>query len=186
MKIYEAIENVRREVGVIQKTGHNPHFKNDYMTLTGIHSELDKLLDSHDLIVSQFVDGLRLVTAVYIKGFEDEKLVTEIPLVGANNMQQLGSAITYARRYSIVAIFGILDKDDDGNEASGKEPKKDKGLIPATKDVLLIAKQKELIALIGDDIKKAEDLKKELNITANVNSMSIPQLNDMIAKAKEK
>ena len=36
-----------------------------------------------------------------------------------NDPQAFGSAITYAKRYALSAIFGITsDKDDDGNEAT--------------------------------------------------------------------
>ncbi len=43
---------------------------------------------------------------------------SECPVVGATDMQKLGSAITYARRYSLSAICSIAaDEDDDGNAA---------------------------------------------------------------------
>ena len=35
-----------------------------------------------------------------------------------NDMQQLGGAITYAKRYSLVSLFGLSEEDDDGNKAS--------------------------------------------------------------------
>ena len=35
-------------------------------------------------------------------------------------MQQLGSAVTYARRYSLLPLLNIETEDDDGNLASGK------------------------------------------------------------------
>jgi hypothetical protein len=37
----------------------------------------------------------------------------------ANNPQQQGSAITYARRYALAAIFNLNQEDDDANSASG-------------------------------------------------------------------
>ena len=118
MKLFELINVVKGEIGKIQKSGYNPHFKNNYMTLESISQELEPVLHKNGLIVLQYVDGLRLVMEVRVSGTE-EKIVTEMPLIGATNMQQLGAAITYARRYQIVAFFGILDKDDDGNDASG-------------------------------------------------------------------
>jgi hypothetical protein len=36
------------------------------------------------------------------------------------DMQQLGSAVTYARRYQLVSLLGLEAEDDDGNYASGK------------------------------------------------------------------
>jgi hypothetical protein len=40
-----------------------------------------------------------------------------------NDMQGLGSAITYARRYGLQAITGLPTEDDDGNHASKVQPK---------------------------------------------------------------
>ena len=46
-------------------------------------------------------------------------------IIDKTNMQAIGSAISYARRYSLLVLFGIAQSDDDGNEASGrKEPLK--------------------------------------------------------------
>lgn len=45
------------------------------------------------------------------------------PLKLSDNPQQMGSAVTYARRYSLLAITGVAaeDEDDDGNAASGRQ-----------------------------------------------------------------
>jgi len=44
------------------------------------------------------------------------------PMLGGGDMQKLGSAITYARRYSIAMLFGLVaDEDDDGAKASEPE-----------------------------------------------------------------
>ena len=54
----------------------------------------------------------------------DEKISSELPLLGVgNNMQTLGSAVTYARRYGLQAIIcsSSSDKDDDGNATLSPE-----------------------------------------------------------------
>jgi hypothetical protein len=48
----------------------------------------------------------------------------------------------------------------------------------------LVSLQKELVKLIGDNIEKADSLKKELNITNNVQNMTESELKKMIDKAK--
>ena len=46
-----------------------------------------------------------------------ESFVTAIPLVlGKNDMQGLGSAITYARRYGIMSLLNLPAEDDDGEQ----------------------------------------------------------------------
>jgi len=44
-------------------------------------------------------------------------------LVGKNDMQGLGSAITYARRYGLMCLSGVAPEDDDGNKAAENKPK---------------------------------------------------------------
>jgi len=46
-----------------------------------------------------------------------------VPAVNTYNVQAFGSALTYARRYSLMAALGIAGEDDDGNDASGKGKK---------------------------------------------------------------
>jgi hypothetical protein len=41
-------------------------------------------------------------------------------LVGESDMQKAGSAVTYARRYTLGALLAMKAEDDDGNTASGK------------------------------------------------------------------
>jgi hypothetical protein len=47
---------------------------------------------------------------------------TDGPLAfnGGSNPQQAGSAITYARRYALSALLGVLAEDDDGESAQGR------------------------------------------------------------------
>jgi hypothetical protein len=60
-----------------------------------------------------------------------EQLRGHVPLLNTKgDMQGLGSAITYARRYGLAAIVGVCPEDDDGNAASEK-PKAAPVAVPA-------------------------------------------------------
>jgi hypothetical protein len=49
-----------------------------------------------------------------------------VPLiVSKNDMQGYGSAVTYARRYGLMAMAGIAPEDDDGNAAAKSAPKQE-------------------------------------------------------------
>jgi len=120
MNIYEAINNVKLSLGKIHKDGKNPHFKSTHLTLAGISEALEPVLAENKLALLQRVNGLSLITELRLLGSDgDNYLLTDMPLIG-NDMQKLGSAITYARRYSIVALFGILDTDDDAETTMGR------------------------------------------------------------------
>jgi len=73
------------------------------------------------IIVIQSIGNSSLTTRLqHVSG---EFIESEIELlVDKNNMQGLGSAITYARRYSLAAMLNISQADDDGNKASENPP----------------------------------------------------------------
>ena len=59
-------------------------------------------------------------------------------LLGKQDMQGLGSAMTYARRYGLMAMAGIAPEDDDGNAAVKSAPNKaQQGLQDAWRDRVL-------------------------------------------------
>lgn len=106
----------------------NPHFKNRYASLKSCLDAVRPVLARHGLIVSQSVvaggDGKdRLVTRVMHESgqfMEDEG----ITLIGADTMQKYGSAVTYARRYGLCNLLGIVgDPDDDAEIASAPDKK---------------------------------------------------------------
>lgn len=114
----------------VKKTGLNPHFKSSYATLNEVLEKVKKPLNDLGVVIVQIPerDGLRtrLIDTTGKTPKEGEDLVaTEedfvecfVPYVNATDMQKLGGAITYARRYSLVTLLGLEDEDDDGNKAS--------------------------------------------------------------------
>jgi len=168
MSIYEQINKVKLSIGKVHKDGKNPHFKSTHLTLAGISEALEPALAENGLMLFQYVRNNYLMTEVRDKA--DGCVVSEMLLIGTD-MQKLGSAITYARRYSIVALFGILDTDDDGEQAVAVSP--------------LTDKQKELIKLLGDDIDLATEIKAKLKITNKVNEMTNTELDKMIVEARK-
>ena len=56
----------------------------------------------------------------------------EVPLIiGKNDMQGYGSAVTYARRYGLMTMAGIAPEDDDGNAAAKAAPKAAQTVSPS-------------------------------------------------------
>ena len=94
-----------------------------YADLAGIMESIRPILAECELAVSQFpsltVAGQSLATVILHSSGQWMRSEMELP-VGANpTAQQLGSAITYARRYALSAALGIVtDVDDDGKSAS--------------------------------------------------------------------
>jgi len=97
----------------------NPHFKNRYATLGSILNAVRVPLAKHGLSTVQTVkmaDGCVFVstTLMHSSGQWMEESAA-FPLPDKSTVQQMGSCITYLRRYTLAAICGIVgDEDDDG------------------------------------------------------------------------
>lgn len=106
----------QKEIQAIKKDAKNPHFKNTYASLNQILSEVKPLLSKHGLFLSQPVINGSVMTI--ITGGADEQIESAIPLPTNLTPQQLGSAITYFRRYTISGLLSLETEDDDGQHAS--------------------------------------------------------------------
>jgi hypothetical protein len=107
----------------IKKDSTNPHFKSKYASLSVILDEIQPILTKHNLAYTQIPEAGKLITLLMHTG-SGEWIESDYDLNSIQNTPQaMGSAITYARRYSLTAALGLnIDDDDDGNAAS--EPKK--------------------------------------------------------------
>lgn len=116
----EALSKLQNDIKAITKSTDNPYFKSKYADLNALFAEINpKLVEQHWVLI-QAVKNNVLHTELYHLDTM-EKLESDMDLLTAKpDMQQLGSAITYARRYSLLALFNIETVDDDGNKASGK------------------------------------------------------------------
>ncbi len=129
-KIAEAIVKAQAEIGGAAKTGKNPHFGNEYPTLAATLAAIRGPFATNGLAIHQafrrFNDGqLCLVTRILHSSgqwMEDDGIPL---LLGKQDMQGLGSATTYARRYGVMCAANCAPEDDDGNAAVG--PTRDTG-----------------------------------------------------------
>lgn len=118
------------EIETIKKDGQNTFFKKSngkastYATLPHILSEVKPLLNKLGCLITQpIIDNtvLTIIKDVETGDCRESGLVLPTNL----NAQQVGSAITYFRRYTLCSLLSLeIDEDDDGNAASKKpEPK---------------------------------------------------------------
>lgn len=126
-ELAEALAKAQSEMKPAAKDGKNPHLKNSYATLDSIIETTRHPLSSNGLSFSQLLQqgdtGLLLETfLLHSSGqwLQSEVLVTpSTGNRGINEMQALGSALTYLKRYALAAMLGIsVDIDDDGNNAN--------------------------------------------------------------------
>jgi hypothetical protein len=122
-----ALAKAQAEVTHAEKSASNPAFKRPdgkmttYATLADVWDAIRGPFSKNGLSIVQPVkrsDGAAVVTTMLIHS-SGAYISEELEVAGGNNVQQLGSAITYARRYALAAMAGIApDEDDDGNTAA--------------------------------------------------------------------
>jgi hypothetical protein len=135
-KIIPAFIAFQSDMPSVPKDGNNPHFKSKYATLGAITEATRPHLAKHGLGFMQWMsnrDGYQLIVTriMHTSGqwMEDEGYILNPT---KNDPQGMGSAVTYARRYTLGASLGIItEDDDDGNRAS--EPVKPAPQKPVTK-----------------------------------------------------
>lgn len=97
-----------------------------YLNLATLLKNIKPIFEKHDIAFSQKVtfdgtgDGRQILGTVETIIFDEneQQTVCSYPFFVTGDPQQVGSAITYARRYSLTTILGIFpDKDDDGGYA---------------------------------------------------------------------
>jgi hypothetical protein len=111
-----------------KKNKSNSHFNNKYADLGAVLECIYEPLAANDLVLTQVMDWdgtdslLRTILWHTTSGEHIDSVSRLLP--DKNTPQGVASAITYARRYAIKALFGMHDVDDDGNAASAPPPQK--------------------------------------------------------------
>lgn len=117
----KALVAAQRECKNAVHNRFNSHFKSSYADLAAVRECVVPVFNRHGFAVIQgtnvdAVSGFHLETKILHES--GGQLTFRFPLPGdVGKVQQVGSVITYARRYSYAAIAGIVAEDDlDGNE----------------------------------------------------------------------
>ena len=99
----------------------NPHFKNKYASLATVRDTVTPVLAKHGLAVVQLLGrGEGGITCETVLLHSTGQWLSEALYMPSakQDAQGFGSAITYARRYALMAICGVVgDEDDDGQAA---------------------------------------------------------------------
>lgn len=119
-----ALVKAQKEIKSAVKDSQNPFFKSHYADLHSVWAACRKALNDNGLAVSQTIDfeGSTHFLRTILLHESGERIEGRCPLINLKgDMQSLGSAVSYARRYSLAAICGVVsEEDDDGNLADNK------------------------------------------------------------------
>ena len=118
MSLHDKLFAIQTKGVHAEKDGHNPHYKSQYVTLDNLLSVVLPIAKEYGLLITNTIVERELVTS--IMDLESGESVKSHFPISQDDPQKIGSAITYARRYNIGAIFNLItDYDDDGNFAAG-------------------------------------------------------------------
>ena len=123
-----ALAKAQGEIENAAKSSANPHFKSKYADLAEILNTVRPVFSGHGLSVTQlpsYADGIASVETVLMHSSGQWISSVASAPVGKQDAQGVGSCLTYLRRYSLAAVAGIAQEDDDANSAVGHAPRKD-------------------------------------------------------------
>lgn len=162
LSMWEAFVKAQSEIKIAVLNKTNPHFKSKFADLKSVFDSCKKALNDNGFAISQpicFEGGnVHIKTELIYK--TGERIESSFPLSMVGNIQQIGSQITYIRRYSLSSILGIVaDEDDDANSTcpltiTEREIKTLEGLI----DTLPAHFKNKLLA--NAKVERLEDIKQ--------------------------
>lgn len=121
-----------------KKSAENPFFKMKYATLDEVWDVVRKpLTDNHlSIVQSPEKEGQDIGITTMLLHSTGQYITSKLVVTPkGQDVQSAGSAITYARRYSLMSILGIAPEDDDGEQAMNREKKSSQKLAARTEPV---------------------------------------------------
>jgi hypothetical protein len=127
--IWTALAQAKAEFPGLTKTAANPFFKSHYVPLEQVLDVIEPILAKYQLILIQEPTNVQSATGtrpalrttlIYVP-LGTERWSEMLVLPAKEDPQGQGAALTYARRYAIIALLGLnIEKDDDGETAQGR------------------------------------------------------------------
>lgn len=124
-KLATALVAAQAEMRSPEKNASNPAFRTRYADLASIMDAAREVLPKHGLAVSQIPvpsDARSVCVRTMLLHSSGEWLAGDcvLPFGRGDGPQAAGSAITYARRYGLASMLGMVADDDDDGEAAQK------------------------------------------------------------------
>lgn len=115
--LLKSLLSAKKEMGKVAKNAKNPHFKNTYADINALIDAVEPILLDNGLLLTQPLNDGK-VSTIITHAETGEQMMSEIYLPTSGTPQQMGSAITYYRRYTLQSLLSLQAEDDDANAAS--------------------------------------------------------------------
>src|SRR5574344_1510176 len=179
MKNEEIKTTIKKNQTANIPTKNGVKYSYKYVDIAQIHNYLEENNMSYYQYIERIDNDDYIMTVKIINGEEKQTLrgsrVVDATLYGNDNpAQKQGSALTYARRYSLLMAFGLATEDDDTQSLNKTIEKKE---VKATE------KQKEMIENILTD-EEFEKTQEKYGI--NLEKLDIQMASKIISSKKGK
>lgn len=167
-KLAGALAKAQGQIRGAIKDSENPYFKSSYADLASVWEACRDALSKNDLAVIQTTepDERGIVVVTTLAHSSGEWMRGKLRVIPAkNDAQAIGSVITYMRRYSLAAMVGIAQVDDDGNAATGKTQTPSIGTKPIDADKVGDAYKRAIEICDSDDMDDGPQAAKDLYAT---------------------
>jgi len=125
-ELYGALAKAQGMMGRAFKDANNPAFRTKYTSLASVLEAILPAFNAAGLCVLQHPvldqDVVHLTTLITHESGQWIRSVCSMPVAGKKDAHAVGSAISYLRRYTLASICGVIQSDDDGNDAAGAAP----------------------------------------------------------------
>lgn len=150
--IATALVKAQKEFAPALKTATNPHFRSKYADLAACIEAVVDALNSNGIALVQKThdsdNGIAIETLfIHESGETLSGGILHVP-ASKQDPQGYGSALTYARRYSLMSACGIAPEDDDGNSAVRSPAKPTPRVTPTQPTETRPARSIEEIAIL--------------------------------------
>lgn len=116
-KLSLALSKVQSQLRPAKENSKNPFFKSSYADLGSVWDSVRKLLADNELAIIQMPTDIGGVTTI-LSHSSGEWISSTCFIPAKEDAHGVGSAISYARRYSLASFVGVVTgDDDDGNMA---------------------------------------------------------------------
>lgn len=120
-----ALAKAQGEIEGAKKDSQNPHFKSSYADLASVWAAIREPLSKNGLAIMQWPRVTENAVEIETIVACGEQFISDVLWMPCGKMDAhgIGSAITYGRRYALMAVAGVAPEDDDGNGAvDGHKP----------------------------------------------------------------
>ncbi len=199
-KLMEALSKAQGAMRPALKDSENPYFKSKYADLKRIWESVREPLAQNGLAVVQTTridPNGRVVVVTTLGHSSGEWIRGELAMMPVKQgPHEVGSTITYARRYALAAIVGAVteDEDDDGNAGAGRpaEPLADAPAAPVhvhSEEPTVEDRQPEAVPRITKAMQAyiEQQLKrKKIDLQTFLNKVGVASLSDIPMSEKDR